>query len=270
MRYDVLMLMLIGFARAVIAEDSDSVSEEAATFASRTMALTDIVLEKHIDPPVRQQMLLGGVKALYQAAKQAVRLSHDGWMSCHSCHTDGHTNGQLNDNLSDGSFGAPKRVLSLLGVAETGPWAWNGQSKSLEEQVKGSINKTMQGAVQSDEQVAALVAYLKTLSRPVVPSNSADLLDADSIRHGKDLFQSLDCQRCHTPPAYTSAGTYDVGLIDSVGNRKFNPPSLRGVGRRVTLFHDGRRDSLEDVFLGPSGFIVGRDPVRRSRSRWQF
>ncbi len=107
----------------------------------------------------------------------------------------------------------------------------------------------MQGAVQSDQQVAALVAYLKTLSRPAVPSNPADLQDAVSIRRGRDLFQSLDCQRCHTPLTYTSAGTYDVGLIDSVGNRKFNPPSLRGVGRRVSLFHDGRSDSLEDVFL---------------------
>ena len=177
------------------------------------------------------------------------RLSHDGWMSCHSCHTDGHTNGQLNDNLSDGSFGAPKRVLSLLGVAETGPWAWNGQAMSLEEQTTSSIEKTMQGTVQSDEHVAALVAYLKTLSRPVVRSDAADLQDADSIRRGKDLFQSLNCQRCHAPPAFTCAGVYDVGLKDSVGNRKFNPPSLRGVGWRVSLFHDGRSDSLEDVFL---------------------
>src|SRR5262249_8233963 len=35
------------------------------------------------------------------------RLSHDDWMSCHSCHTDGHSNGLLNDNLGDGSFDAP-------------------------------------------------------------------------------------------------------------------------------------------------------------------
>src|SRR2546429_167098 len=60
------------------------------------------------------------------------RLSHDGWFSCHSCHTDGHSNGLLNDNLGDGSFGAPKRVLSLLGVRDTGPWAWNGTMPDLE------------------------------------------------------------------------------------------------------------------------------------------
>jgi len=32
------------------------------------------------------------------------RLSHDSWMSCHSCHTNGHSNGLLNDNFSDASF----------------------------------------------------------------------------------------------------------------------------------------------------------------------
>ena len=35
------------------------------------------------------------------------RLSHDGWMSCHSCHVDGHTNGLVADTLGDGSYGAP-------------------------------------------------------------------------------------------------------------------------------------------------------------------
>ena len=38
-------------------------------------------------------------------------VSHDSWMSCHSCHVDGHTSGFLNDNFSDQSFGAPKRIL---------------------------------------------------------------------------------------------------------------------------------------------------------------
>ena len=38
------------------------------------------------------------------------RLSHDGWLSCQSCHTDGHTNNALADTLGDGSFGAAKRL----------------------------------------------------------------------------------------------------------------------------------------------------------------
>src|SRR5690606_29472947 len=44
------------------------------------------------------------------------RLSFEKWMSCHSCHTDGHTNGQLADTLGDDSHGAAKRTLTLLGT----------------------------------------------------------------------------------------------------------------------------------------------------------
>ncbi|MBX3440582.1 MAG: hypothetical protein KF861_24035, partial [Planctomycetaceae bacterium] len=44
------------------------------------------------------------------------RRSHDGWMSCHSCHTDGHTNGGLADTLSDGAYDTPKQIPSLLGT----------------------------------------------------------------------------------------------------------------------------------------------------------
>ena len=94
----------------------------------------------------------------------SARLSHDGWMSCHSCHTDGHTNGLLNDNLGDNSFDAPKRVLSLLGVADTAPWGWNGGMHDLAEQVRKSVRTTMRGPELSDEQTAALVAYLRTLA----------------------------------------------------------------------------------------------------------
>jgi cytochrome c peroxidase len=33
-----------------------------------------------------------------------------------------------------------------------------------------------------------------------------------------------------------------------MGNRRFNPPSLRGVSQRAAFFHDGRAKSLADVF----------------------
>ena len=39
-----------------------------------------------------------------------------------------------------------------------------------------------------------------------------------------------------------------VGLADEVGHRQFNPPSLRGVGRREPLLHDGRAATLDEVF----------------------
>jgi len=176
------------------------------------------------------------------------RLSHDGWMSCHSCHTNGHSNGALNDNLSDGSFGAPKRVLSLLGVADTGPWAWGGNVKTLEEQMKNSIHVTMQGSAPADEEVAALVGFLGTLHAPPPLADNAHAASMAEVERGAKLFDELDCRRCHQPPTFTSPSVYDVGLHDARGNNEFNPPSLRGVGRRTALLHDGRATSLAEVF----------------------
>ncbi len=96
----------------------------------------------------------------------SAKLSHDGWMSCQSCHTDGHTNNLLSDTLGDGSYGAPKRVPTLLGVASTGPWTWTGSMARLGDQVSKSIMTTMQGPRPSDAQVADLIAYLESLEPP--------------------------------------------------------------------------------------------------------
>jgi YVTN family beta-propeller protein len=169
------------------------------------------------------------------------RLSHDGWMSCHSCHPDGHTNNQLVDNLSDGGYGSPKRVLTLLGAADTGPWAWNGGMPDIERQVRLSITSTMQGPEPSDEQVAALAAFVRSLQPP--PTRAPDESAA-----GQKVFDELGCGRCHTPPSYTSAGAFDVGISDENGHRMFNPPSLRGIDQRDHYFHDNRAATLADVF----------------------
>jgi cytochrome c peroxidase len=174
------------------------------------------------------------------------KLSHDGWLSCHSCHTDGHTNGRLSDTLGDGSYGAPKRIPSLLGVATTGPWSWMGDMHHLEDQVRKSITTTLHGAAPTDADVAALTAFLRSLSPPPSAAQTRRPNGA-TIARGREIF-GRECTACHPPPHYTSRGRYDVGLTDEVGNRRFNPPSLRGIGQRERLLHDARAGSLDDLF----------------------
>jgi cytochrome c peroxidase len=215
--------------------------------------ITRVALQPQSVPPARivRDVRLGPQPELTLAQRGEVlfydaTLSLDGWFSCHSCHTDGHSNGLLNDNQGDGSFGAAKRVLSLLGVNQTAPWAWNGDVQSLEKQVHKSIKTTMQGPDPSPEQVAALTAYLKTLAPP--PNLLVARADAAAIARGKTVFDKQDCQACHAPPTYTSSDAFDVGLPDKLGNRRFNPPSLLGLVHREKLFHDNRAASLEAVF----------------------
>jgi YVTN family beta-propeller protein len=180
------------------------------------------------------------------------RLAMDGWMSCHSCHTDGHTNNLLADTLGDGSYGTPKRVPSLGGVADTNDWAWDGSIRELAEQVHNSVALSMRGEPLAPAAARDLVSYLFTLE----PAPS--LIDArgqrnvpqvrESIRRGETVFRSLGCAKCHVPPlTYTIDTTFDVGLSDEDGRTKFNPPSLRGVSQRAALFHDGRARSLDEV-----------------------
>jgi YVTN family beta-propeller protein len=172
------------------------------------------------------------------------RLSVEGWMSCHSCHSDGHTNGLRSDTLGDGSYETPKRVPTLLGVGDTAPWAWNGSKALLEDQVRQSIETTMRGPRPTAQQVSDLTAYLRTLPPP--PRRGATSTDA--VRRGEAVFRAHGCVRCHAPPTYTTSKTYEVGLEDETGKKEFNPPSLRGVNHGVAFFHDGRAVTLEEVF----------------------
>lgn len=178
------------------------------------------------------------------------KLSLDGWMSCHSCHVEGHTNGQLNDNASDGSFGTPKGVISLLGRSGSAPFAWNGGSITLDGQVRKSIELTMQSSHLVEEQtVSAITAFLQTLPAPPAISAARKRKQVNRIHQGKLLFSSLNCIECHEPPNYSSRQNFDVGLSDENGLRTFNPPVLLGLGQRDSFFHDNRASSLAEVVM---------------------
>ncbi len=238
---------VVGRRPTALAPSSDGSAVYVADTLDDTIAVVDLKTGQRLasislGPRPNLTAAERGERLFYSA-----KLSHDGWMSCHSCHTDGHTNNLLSDTLGDGSFGVPKRVPSLLGVAKTGPWTWTGSIGRLEDQVRKSIVTTMRGLEPTKEQIADLTAYLASLAPPPakIANGQADL---PAIARGRKLFEARKCATCHVPPEYTSQSNYDVGLVDEVGNRQFNPPSLRGAIQRDAIFHDGRARSLDDVF----------------------
>lgn len=172
------------------------------------------------------------------------RLSHDGWFSCHSCHTEGHTNGVNADTFGDASYGAPKNTPTLFGVAHTGPWGWTGRFDRLADQVHNSITKTMLGGEPSEGQLSDLAAFLETLEPPKLAEPKNPL-----AAKGREIFRREGCTKCHSGGTFTTDGAFDVGLDDGLaGNTHFNPPSLRLVGETAPYFHDGRAQSLREVF----------------------
>lgn len=192
------------------------------------------------------------------------RLSSDGWYSCHSCHTNGHSNGGQSDTFGDDYRGSPKQVLSLLGAAETGPWAWNGQKHEIRSQIEKSIETTMRGPTPTDQQLDDLVAYVKSLQVPVSRDEARGAVNRQLLAKGRELFRRLDCVSCHEPSTYTSAEAYDVGLEDEAGGREFNPPSLRGLGHRQRWLHDGTASSLREALqVHPLG-----EPTQLADDEW--
>lgn len=125
------------------------------------------------------------------------------------------------------------------------------------------------GARRSDEALYALARYFYSLKPPPNP-NPFD----DAAKAGEAIFDREDCQKCHTPPLYTSnkltiaegfrppadlpasldvlrktVGT-DSGLALKTrkGTGYYKVPSLRGVWYRGRYLHDGAAATLEEMF----------------------
>ena len=245
----ILRRLRVGRRPTALASDAAGRTIYIADTFDDTIVVVDlraetVVARWPLGPHRDRTLMERGERAFYDG-----RLSLNGWMSCHSCHVDGHTNSRLNDNLSDGSFESSKRVLSLLGRSGTSPFAWNGKQPSLEGQVRASLKKTMRSPhTIDDETVRAMTAYIESLPPPPPLDVARDTVDAKLVAQGRRVFDRRGCAECHEPETYTSPDVYDVGLTDEKGNRRFNPPSLRGVSQRDRWLHDGRASTLRDVF----------------------
>jgi YVTN family beta-propeller protein len=176
------------------------------------------------------------------------RRSFAQWYSCHTCHVEGHTNGGSYDTFNDGSYGTLKKTLSLRGVTRTPPYTWHGWQKDLRDSVRESLIKSMQGPTPTEEDLDAMIAYLKTLDFPPNPNRNPDGTLSAQARRGERVFQEKQCHACHIPPLYTSPQIFEVGLEEAKdAYRGFNPPTLRGVYNRAPYLHDGRTRTLEET-----------------------
>ena len=134
----------------------------------------------------------------------------------------------------------------------------------LEDQISKSIATTMHGTKLGRSQIQDLKAYLGTLIPPSRNVTQAGASDSPAVMAGRAVFHERKCTSCHAAPEYTSPGRYDVGLADEVGNREFNPPSLRGLSSRESFLHDGHVRSLEEVFQKekhPRGLVLSGQEI---------
>ncbi len=232
---------------------SDNRTVYVANFLRNSIQVVDIQAKKVTDEiklggPAETTLARRGMEVFYDA-----EFSLDQWYSCHSCHQDGGLNSRPMDTMNDGTEGTYKTVLPLYNVTQSAPWTWHGWQQDLTEAMEKSVTSTMLGKPPSEEDKAALIAYLATLELPPNPYLSADGRLSDAAERGKQIFFSdkAACADCHNGPLYTDGEVHDVGTSsESDYYQGYNTPSLLGVYRRVRLLHNGSAKSLEKVLTG--------------------
>jgi mono/diheme cytochrome c family protein len=112
----------------------------------------------------------------------------------------------------------------------------------------------MQAPEPSDNDVAALTAFLAGLKAPPSPFRAADGSLSAAAERGRTLFESAraGCSECHTPPFYTSPGLHDVGLGKKEDRYPtYSPPTLLSGYRKTRWLHNARARSIHDLLAGP-------------------
>lgn len=180
-------------------------------------------------------------------------LSASSQTACASCHPvtnglEGHTTNHSYAGLDVVADGDPagRSSPTLWGAGRRTAWSWAGTAPSLEANIRGIIVNRMKGAEPSEDQLAALAAYVRSLPLPATPHVDDEGVSTDSapalVKQGRTLFVESGCVACHQTGSLDSAGPYDVGSGPAL-----KAPSLWAVKHTGPWFHDGRYATLSDA-----------------------
>lgn len=180
--------------------------------------------------------------------------------SCRSCHPDGHVDGLSYDFDGDGIGDNLLDNRSLQGVAGTGPFKWNGKNASLEIQCGPRFARVlMRTEPFPDKELHDLTTFIKSLPPPRI-ARARGRLDPSEERgraiffatrtpDGKEIPVSNRCVTCHAPPLYSVRLPFKVGTQGQFDTTEaFDTPHLLGVSDTAPYLHDGRAQTLEEIW----------------------
>jgi DNA-binding beta-propeller fold protein YncE len=220
--------------------------------AARLVPLGRIVLgDGGMDDPIRR-----GERVFTTAA---YTFQHQ--FSCRSCHPDGHVDGLSYDFDGDGIGDNLLDNRSLQGVAGTGPFKWNGKNATLETQCGPRFAKVL---MRTDpfppKQLRDLTTFIRSLPPPragrnrdakLTPSQERGraIFFATKTPDGKGIPLSRRCVTCHPPPLYSVRLPFNIGTQGEHDTTvAFDTPHLLGVADTAPYLHDGRAQSLEELW----------------------
>jgi mono/diheme cytochrome c family protein len=182
------------------------------------------------------QIDLGG-DSVYDTGHELFHRDAGAGIACASCHAEGTDDGHVWQFSGVG----PRRTQSVnVGLEGTAPFHWSGDLDSVADLMEDVFVTRMGGVHESEARSDALQSWLFAL-KPLPAQRAAD--DAAAVR-GKALFEGeTQCSTCHNGPKLTNNASVDVGTGEVL-----QVPSLRGIGYRAPLIHDGCAATLRDRF----------------------
>jgi cytochrome c peroxidase len=179
------------------------------------------------------------------------RISSDG-RACASCHPDGRE-----DAITWSTPDGPRQTPMLAGrVEDTAPYGWMGSSEKVPQHLAKTFERLGGTGLPNDE-VTALIDYLKTMAPPRARAVPPEAERAKLLARGREIFESSEaaCSSCHQKGrGYADGERHDVRSSPSAPGTKeaaFDTPSLRFIAGTAPYFHDGRYKTLDDVLVAP-------------------
>ncbi|MEE8455417.1 MAG: hypothetical protein V3R90_11815, partial [Limibaculum sp.] len=172
------------------------------------------------------------------------RLCFQQWFSCASCHQEDATVDGFNWDLPNDGVGNAKNVKSLHDIYDTAPAMWTAVRKGMDVAV--AAGQRFLGFLPEPENHQALMTFLKSPRRPPNPYKTRDPV---MVERGERVFYKARCHACHPAPLFSDLKRHDLGLASSTDLRfRFDTPSLRECVRTGPYLHDGRAQTLGEIF----------------------
>jgi YVTN family beta-propeller protein len=231
---------------------------------------------KHVttcEPPKTPEWVRG--KILFNTANSP--MSQRRWVSCSSCHPDGHHDARVWQNPE-----GLRKTTALFGVAHTHPIHWSADRDEVQDfeytirsplmRGLGLLRETIKPKmgfypIELEEKTAgrskdldALAIYCNSFEFPMLsPHILAPGKLPPEAERGKKLFfnEAVGCAKCHTGPYYTDSNlkkpfnVHDVGTGKDDPSEKMGPkydtPTLLGIYRTAPYLHHGKARTLLEV-----------------------
>ncbi len=175
------------------------------------------------------------------------RICFENWLSCASCHQENGTVDSLNWDLINDGMGNPKNAKSMHNGIFSPPAMWSGVR--ADQDVGVMAGQRFLGFLPDEEVQRALMEFV---ARPRRAPNPFRNVDPERLERGRRIFHRARCDICHPPPSYTDRVRHDIGLSGFTSRvdfrARFDTPSLIECYRTGPYLHDGRAETLRELF----------------------